>query len=135
MAVESYAALLKNGVASVSYGSGSITGDVSADIPWASLGAFSLRAESAPADADEALDMVKKTYPGLANLDYQVLDTSRGYLFRALTARLTRDPDTMQPSMVPWAVLAGTMTGPKGRTFVFAVVGTGEFATTVKGGE
>lgn len=135
MAVESYAALLENGVASVSYGSGSVTGDVSADIAWASLGAFSLRAESAPADAGQALEMIKQTYPGLANLEYQAVDTQKGYLFRSLTARLTRDPETLQADVVPWAVLAGTVTGRRGRTFVFAVVGTGEFAATVQGGE
>jgi hypothetical protein len=135
MAIETYAALLKNGVASVNYGSGSVTGDVSADILWASLGAFSLRTESAPTNADEALELVKQTYPKLANLEYQPIDTAQGYAFRALTTRVTRDPDTMQPAVVPWAVLAGTMSGPKGRTFVFAVVGTGEFAATVKGGD
>ncbi len=40
----------------------------------------------------------------------------------------------MTPSR-PWAVLAGTMTGPKGRTFVLALVGTGELVVQVKGME
>ena len=121
------------GGAEVAVGSGSITGDLNADISGASLGAFSLLSKSAPpADANAALALIRSTYPALANVSLQPQTSAQGgYVFYATTTHKGTDWKTKQVTMVSEAVVAGT-TKQGNAAIVWAVVGNGTYATSVK---
>ncbi|MBM4425475.1 MAG: hypothetical protein FJ030_19215 [Chloroflexi bacterium] len=71
LAVTSYGALLSNGAASLSYGSGTVTGDVTVDVQGSSLGVYSLMASySGTLDANSALTLAKNTFPGVSGFSY-----------------------------------------------------------------
>ncbi len=65
-----YFGMWQNGMGSLSLGSGTASGDLTASIEDASLGIFSLRLDqSMPADTSAALELIQKTYPGLRELE------------------------------------------------------------------
>ncbi|MBN2147957.1 MAG: hypothetical protein JW726_11235 [Anaerolineales bacterium] len=66
-----YFGVWDDGIASLSMGEGSVSGDTNADLQEGSLGIFSLRMSQAmPEDANAALALIKQTYPGLVALDF-----------------------------------------------------------------
>ncbi|RME51264.1 MAG: hypothetical protein D6796_01335, partial [Caldilineae bacterium] len=153
-----YAALLQGGAASVSLGDGAISGDLSADIQDASLGAFVLLQPGAsPADASQALNLALSTYPGLAGLPFTLQEvTGPGgssqpaglgggklalptppsgggatYLFSAYTEQTEVDVRSGQARAVALAAMVGVSPGGAGRVSVFAVVGKGTLAAAL----
>ena len=84
-----YYGLFQDGTASLSLGSGSTTGsDLTGSIQNASLGIFSVSlAQALPASADEALALVKATYPGIASLELTMTDQTEGFSFQTSQAQ------------------------------------------------
>jgi hypothetical protein len=121
------------GAAQVAIGSGSVSGDIDADISGASEGAFSLLMRSLPPNStDTALALIRATYPALAAVALEPQSSSQaGFVFYATTTHQGVDWKTHEVTTVAEAVLAGTT--KQGRaTVVWAVVGNGTFATSVK---
>ena len=120
------------GAAQVAVGSGTISGDLQADIANGSVGAYSLLMPgmTTPADANAALALVTSTYPGLAGLDLQLQSSSQGYVFRAVTTIPGVDLQTKQATVVTQVVVAG-VSGQGRAAMVWAVVGNGTFAVAL----
>jgi len=80
----SYNGLFQDGIASLSLGSGTTSGsDLTGSLENASLGAFSINlSQTMPASADEALALIKATYPGIANRELILSDQTSGYTFQ-----------------------------------------------------
>jgi hypothetical protein len=121
------------GGAQVAVGSGSISGDLSADISGASLGAFSVIAKTAPPqDATASLALVRQYYPALAKINLQQQSTAQGtFVFYAATTHSGVDWKTKQATAVAEAIVAGT-TRQGASAMVWVVIGNGTFATSVK---
>lgn len=133
LAVKSYGATLSNGAASLSYGSGTISGDVNVDVQASSLGVYSLiSASAAPADANAALALAKATFPALADFNYVAYPTSKGYAWYATGVVSAIDPRTKKVVTLAQAVVVYVVPGAAGKTSVSATVGRGEFATAIK---
>lgn len=120
------------GAAQVAVGSGTISGDLQADISNGALGAYSLvmPGVAIPADANAALALLTSTYPGLAGLDLQLQSGSQGYVFRAVTTIPGVDLQTKQATVVTQVVVAG-VSGQGRAAMVWAVVGNGTFAVAL----
>ena len=120
------------GAAEVAVGSGSISGDLEADISAASLGAYSLVvATPAPLSNSAALDLIRSTYPGLADIDLvQTTGSGAGYVFAATTITEGMDPKTRTVTAVMQKVMAG-VTGQGRATVVWAVVANGDLAAAL----
>jgi hypothetical protein len=121
------------GGAEVAVGSGSVSGDLNADISGASLGAYSLMAKSAPpADANAALNLLHQYFPALASVNLQPQSSTQGgFAFYATTTHQGVDWKTKQVTEVAEAIAAGTnRQGPS--TIVWVVAGNGTFAGGVK---
>lgn len=130
LAGQTYAAALKNGAASVSFGAGTSSGDLTIDINAASLGIFVLDGQGLPADAQAALDVLQVAFPAVAGLEFTALTAQNGYAFSAKTTQAAIDPTTREASVVAKGVIIGvapTANGP----IVYAAVGTGEFAASL----
>ncbi len=139
-----YAALLREGAASVSLGAGSISGDLSADIQDASLGAFSLlRDGRLPANPDEALNLVRSTFPGVSHLTFTRQEASagagplagggaQGYVFSAHTEQSEVDVKSGQAKVVAVGALAGVTPAGVNRVNVFVVLGKGALAGSIQ---
>ncbi|MEZ4863577.1 MAG: hypothetical protein R3C14_19815 [Caldilineaceae bacterium] len=117
------------GAAQVAVGSGAISGDLTADISSAALGAYALLMTdvATPADVSNALSLLVQTYPALAKLDLQPESSGQGYAFRAVTTIPGVDWQTKQATMVAQVVMAG-VSGQGRATLVWVVVGNGAFA-------
>lgn len=131
MAVATYGALLQGGAASVSYGTGTATGDLSVDISGASLGAFSFDHEGQVTNADEALALALQTFPGLSNRAFTPYPTTKGFAWLASGDVPGFDFQTMQASLVSERVLVGVTPVGARKSSVYAVVGKGSFAAEV----
>jgi hypothetical protein len=131
LAVQSYAALLEGGAATVSYGSGVVAGDLSVDINASSLGAFSLDAGAPPGSGDEALALALETFPGLAGRSFAPYVVQLGYAWLAQGQVPGFDPRTLEASLVSEAVLLAVTPAGARRSVVSAVVGKGDFAVQV----
>jgi hypothetical protein len=129
LAGTSYAALLQGGIGLVALGGAEITGDVTANIDWASLGVFTLRSEAPyPADADAALALAKQTYPGIAQYDYTPQTVERGYSFIAVTNTSAVDPTTGETQNVAKVVIPGVIQTDQGLVFVYVIVANGSLS-------
>jgi hypothetical protein len=131
MAVATYGALLQGGAASVSYGSGTATGDISVDISGASLGAFSFDHDGAVTNEAEALALVLQTFPGLNTRTFTPSPTTKGFAWVAEGDVPGFDFKTMQASLVAEKVLIGVTPVGARKSSVYAVVGKGNFAAQV----
>ena len=120
------------GVAEVAVGSGSISGDLEADISAASLGAYSLVvAAPAPRSNSAALDLIRSTYPGLGGIDLtQTTGSGAGYVFAATTMTEGVDAKTRTVTAVLQQVMAG-VTGQGRATVVWVVVANGDLAAAL----
>ncbi len=130
LAGTSYGALLQGGIAVVALGRGTASGDYEALINWASLGAFTMRTDAPyPANADEALALVKKTYPRLADLTFTPQQADQGYAFISNTNTSAVDPSTGNTQTVGKVVIGGVVkTDLGGLVLVYAVVGNGSMS-------
>ncbi len=131
MAVETYAALLQGGAGSVSYGSGTATGDLSVDISGASLGAFSFDHDGAVTNEAEALALALQTFPGLNTRVFTAYPVAKGFAWMAEGDVPGFDFQTMMASMVAEKVLIGVTPVGARKSSVYAVVGKGSFAAQV----
>lgn len=129
-----YAAALADGFASVSLGDGAISGDLTADIETASLGAFVLsRPGQMPADETTALALLEQTYPGVAELGYTAQRTEGGgWIFRASSKTQKVDLGGGKVVVIGQAVIGGINRGVRqGRLLIWVVVGRGTLSKAV----
>jgi len=128
LAGATYFGVLDGGLASVSLGDGEISGNLTADIESASLGVFVMTQQGAlPASEGEALARIKRTFPGIANLDYIARPRKgQGYSFQATTTTTGLDPSSGKIVAVGQSVIvAVTPALRQGRVLVSAVVANG----------
>ena len=131
-AVKTYGAILNGGASSLSYGSGTISGDLNVDINSSSLGAFSFDAGSMPSGAAEALALALKTYPSLANRGFTLVPLpQQGFAWTAVGQVPGYNRDTKQPTAVAEAILLAVTPTVLGHSAVSVVVGKGDFAGDV----
>lgn len=128
-----YGAVLSNGAATLSYGSGTLSGDVNVDVQWASLGVYSLlTAGPAPANADAALALARATFPGVDDFTYTAYKVSKGWAWYTKGNVSTVDPKTRKVTTVAQTVVLYVVAGANGKVNVSATVGRGEFASQIK---
>jgi len=134
LAVVSYGALLTNGAATVSYGSGAIAGDVTVDIKAASFGAFSLTLDQSPPTTEaDALALAKLIFPTLADRAYVTTEnTPRGFAWKFSGQVPSVDIKTLQATVVAESITLGVSPNGRSRTVLYVAVGRGDFATTIK---
>jgi hypothetical protein len=133
VAAKTYGAVLSNGAASVSYGSGSVSGDLTVDINAASLGAFSVDGGASPRNQADALALALKTFPALAGQSFTPYPTSQGYAWIAVGQVPGYDAKTKQPTLVAQAALLSVVPAiVVQHALVSAVVGKGDFAANLK---
>lgn len=132
VAVQTYAALLQGGAGSVSYGSGTVIGDVTVDINSASLGAFSFESGSPiPTSEVEALTVVLQTFPGLSNRVFTATSASQGFAWVAEGQVPGFDIQTLQATLIAEKVQIGIVPNGARRSSIYAVVGKGSFAANI----
>jgi hypothetical protein len=133
LALKSYAATLENGAATLSYGSGKLSGDINVDVQGASLGVYSLvmQVETVPNEST-GLDFATKVFPNLAGLHYEPYPVSAGYGWFASGAVPAIDPKTHQMVATTQSVILYVIPGSGGRVSVTATVGRGDFATALQ---
>ena len=130
LGVETYAAYLEGGMASLTLGQGSLQGDISGAIKDASLGVFWLAVDAPfPENSVAALQLAEKAFPGLAPMFFTQQPNAFTYLFYAMNSEATATGNEIE---VGGRVALVGVAGPAGATVVFAIVGTGEFATALQ---
>lgn len=132
LAVQSVAALLSEGAASVSYGSGVASGDLNVDINSSSLGVFSVIRTGPLPTADAALALVLELYPKLSDRTFAPQSTPQGYAWLAEGQVSGFDPQTRAVTVIAEKVLVGVVPLGAAQYVVYAVVGKGDFATQVQ---
>ena len=133
LAAKTYGATLSNGAAALSYGKGTISGDVNVDVQGASLGVYTLTATtSGTLNADSALALAKQTFPGLADRNYAQKTISKGYAWYVKGSVSGLDPKTKKVTTLAEAIVLYVLPGTKGKASVSATVGRGDFASQVK---
>jgi hypothetical protein len=133
LAMKSYAATLENGAASLSYGSGTLSGDINVDVQGASLGVYSLVMQTETGlDANTGLDFAKKVFPNLAGLQYEPYPVTAGYGWIATGAVPAIDPRNYQMGVTTQTVILYVLPGSGGHVNVTATVGRGDFATALQ---
>ncbi len=133
LAAKTYGAVLSNGAASLSYGSGTISGDVNVDVQGSSLGVYSLLASNTGTlNADSALALAKTTFPGIANRKYVTYTVSKGYAWYFKGTASGLDPKTKKVVTLAEAIIFYVLPGASGKASVSATVGRGDFASAVK---
>jgi hypothetical protein len=136
LAVTSYLASLKGGDAFLSYGSGSISGNVSSDVQDHSLGIYSLTVPtSGTLNAPTALSLAKSTFPSIAALPYTAYTVPSGYAWYASTSVSVIDPKTRQVTTSTESVILYVLPGTQGKASVTVSVGRGDFATLLSLGK
>ncbi len=133
LAVKTYGAILSNGAASLSYGSGTISGDVNVDVQGASLGVYSLVVSSTGTlNAGSALALAKATFPGVSGLSYTPYTVSKGFAWYAKGTASGLDPKTRKVVTLVETAIYYVLPGSAGKATVTATVGRGDFATAIK---
>jgi hypothetical protein len=132
LAINTYGAVLSNGAASLSYGTGTLSGDVTIDVQGSSLGVYSLVVKGSTANADAAFALAKQTFPGVAGYSYQPYTVGTGYAWYATGYANAIDPATKKAITTAEAVILYVVPGKKGSLSVTATIGRGDFATAIK---
>lgn len=133
LAVETYAATLKGGAASLSYGKGTVTGDITIDVQASSLGVYTLYVTATGTlTADSALALATKTFPALANLPYEPYTVSKGFAWYTRASVPAIDPKTRQVTSTAQSVILYVTPGSKGQAVVTATVGRGDYASAIQ---
>lgn len=133
LAMKTYGATLSNGAAALSYGKGTISGDVNVDVQGASLGVYTLAATaSGTLNADSALALAKQTFPGIAERTYVQKTVTKGYAWYFKGTTIGIDPKTKKVVTLAEAIVLYVVPGTKGKASVTATVGRGDFASQVK---
>jgi hypothetical protein len=133
LAVKTYGGTFGNGAAALSYGKGTISGDVNVDVQGASLGVYTIAATSSGSlNADLALALARQTFPGIADRNYAPKTVSKGYAWYAKGSVKGMDPATKKATVLAEGVLLYVLPGANGKVAVTATVGRGDFASQVK---
>ncbi len=134
LATTSYGGILYSGAATLSYGTGTLSGDINLDVQSASLGVYSLVLTTrARLTAADALALARATFPYLAGFDYAVYPVSSGFAWYAAEAASAIDPQTRQVVSMPETVILYVLPGSSGKVAtVTATVGRGDFSTSIK---
>lgn len=121
------------GIAEVAVGTGTISGDLEADITAASLGSYALRLPQTalPADSAAAQTLLVALYPALADATLEPVSTEQGQLFKATTTTQQFDPETMAIVTTTKVILTG-VNGKDAATVAWVVVGNGDFAVALE---
>ncbi len=133
LAATSFGAILSNGAASLSYGTGAISGDVDVDVQGASLGVYSVvLTSSTPLDVDSAFSLALKTFPALATFDYTPYAINQGFAWYAQDVVSAIDPGSLTINTMTEAVLVSVLVSSGGKTVtVTATVGRGDLASLI----
>ncbi len=132
LAVQNYGATLDNGGASLSYGTGTISGNVSIDVQSESLGVYSLYVNSATSlDAAGALSLAKTTFPGLAGLMYTAYTVESGFAWYSVGYVPVIDAKTHKVISTAQGVILYVLPGKSGKATVTATVGRGQYAALI----
>ena len=92
--MKTYGATFNNGAAALSYGKGTISGDVNVDVQGASLRVYTLAATSSGSlNPDLALALAKQTFPGIADRNHTAKTVSKGYAWYAQLMRWSGAPN------------------------------------------
>lgn len=94
LAVKSYYGTLTDGTASLSYGVGTLSGDIVVDVQGASLGIYTLTVPGTASDANAALQVALNTYPLLTAFTYTPSAVFTGYAWFASGTATAYDPQT-----------------------------------------
>ena len=133
LAVKTYGAVLRNGAASLSYGAGTLSGDVTVDVQGSSLGVYSLVVPTSGAlTAESALKLAEATFPALAGRAYTAYAVNKGYAWYAQGSTSGLDPKTRKVVALAEAVILYVVPGAGGKASVSATVGRGEFAANIQ---
>lgn len=133
LAVKTYGAVLRNGAASLSYGVGTLSGDVTVDVQGSSLGVYSLVVPASGAlTAESALKLAEATFPALAGRAYTAYAVNKGYAWYAQGSTGGLDPKTGKVVALAEAVILYVVPGAGGKASVSATVGRGEFAANIQ---
>jgi hypothetical protein len=134
LATKSYGGILSNGAAALSYGTGTVSGDINIDVQGASLGVYSLVVQTNTAlDAANALSLAQRTFPNLAGMTYATYTVSKGYAWYATSYVSAIDPATHKVVTLAEAVILYVLPGTSGKTAtVSATVGRGDFAALIE---
>ncbi|MEK7787071.1 MAG: hypothetical protein AAB658_16835, partial [Chloroflexota bacterium] len=117
----SYGATLSNGAATLSYGKGTISGDVTIDVQGGALGVYSLVvSNTGTLNADSAFTLAKNTFPGLKDFSYTSYTVEKGYAWYAKSAVTTVDPKTKKVVTMAQAVILYVLPGTSGKASVSA---------------
>lgn len=130
LAVKSYYGTLTDGAASLSYGVGTISGDLAVDVQGASLGIYTLTVPGTAPDANAALQVALNTYPLLTAFTYTPSVVFTGYAWFASGTATAYDPQTRTVKTIAQSIYLYVLPTQRGVT-VSAVVGRGEFASHV----
>jgi hypothetical protein len=134
LATKSYGGVLSNGAAALSYGTGTVSGDINIDVQGASFGVYSLIVQTgASVDAASALSLAQRTFPNLAGMTYATYTVSKGYAWYATSYVSAIDPATHKVVTMTEAVILYVLQGSSGKTAtVSATVGRGDFAALIE---
>jgi hypothetical protein len=133
LAVTTYGAVLSNGAASLSYGDGTVTGDITVDVQGSSLGVYSLLVgNTGTLSATSALDLAKKTFPYLADFTYSPQTVTKGFAWYAKASVRGYNTTTKKFETMNQTVILYVLPGANGRATVTATVGRGTYATSVR---
>lgn len=130
LAGTTYLGFWSEGLASVSLGVGTISGDMISDLQDASLGLFSIRRDvQPPQTAAEALRLIEETYPALAGLPWKEEPVATGFGFsagRTESLNFTGARINLTGTVVSAGVNPGAVPN---RAFVWTAVAAGQLAT------
>lgn len=130
IAAKTYYGTIEKGVASLSYGVGTLSGDVTIDVQGSSLGVYAITLAAGDIDEQTALILALQTYPALADLTFTAYPDVAGWLWYATGTTTALDPATRKAITLAEAVLLYALPGKNGLT-ITATVGRGEFASAI----
>lgn len=131
LALKTYYGTLRTGAASLSYGSGTVTGDVTLDVQGASLGVYALTLTGADPNADAALALALQTYPYLDSFSYTPYTVTGGFAWYAVGYTNGIDLKTKQVTTYAQSVILYVLPLGNNRISVTATVGRGDFASAI----
>lgn len=131
LALKTYYGTLQTGAASLSYGSGTVTGDVTLDVQGASLGVYALTLAGAAPNTDAALALALQTYPYLASFSYTPYSVTGGFAWYAVGYTNGIDLKTKQVTTYAQSVILYVLPLGNNRISVTATVGRGDFASAI----
>jgi hypothetical protein len=103
-------------------------------VQGASFAVYSLViSPTAKLDATSALELAKKTFPGIANRKYVASTTTTGFAWTFTGTTTGLDPKTKKATVIAESIILYVLPSSNGKfATVTATVGRGDFATALK---